>query len=100
LNKNSKNYHFSFGLHVYTLKGSDDGILHLKETGFWTLSILEGFLKNMTFRKLDPFPYSGKKKVAPTLLGPLERASLNHWTTSVRKSKTYKHLTSSFVSRR
>jgi hypothetical protein len=28
------------------------------------------------FRKLDLFPSSGKKNVAPTLLGPLERAGL------------------------
>jgi len=35
------------------------------------------FLGN-TFWKLDLFPSSGKKMGAPTLLGPLERASLNH----------------------
>jgi hypothetical protein len=37
------------------------------------------FLKNITFRKLDLFPSSGKIMVVRTLLGPLERASLNHW---------------------
>jgi hypothetical protein len=37
--------------------------------------------KNTTFRKLDPFPSSGKIMVALALLGPLERASLNHWST-------------------
>jgi hypothetical protein len=37
--------------------------------------------KNMTFRKLDLFPSSGAGK--PTLLGPLERASLSHRTTDV-----------------
>jgi hypothetical protein len=36
--------------------------------------------KNTTFQKLDLFPSSGKMKVALTLLGPLERGSLNHWT--------------------
>jgi hypothetical protein len=33
----------------------------------------------MTFRKLDLFPSSGEEK-NQILLGPLERASLNHWT--------------------
>jgi hypothetical protein len=33
-----------------------------------------------TFWKLDVFLSSGKVMVAPTLLDPLERASLNHWT--------------------
>jgi hypothetical protein len=32
----------------------------------------------MTFRKLDLFPSSGEGRT-PTLLGPLERANLNHW---------------------
>jgi hypothetical protein len=36
------------------------------------------FLKS-TFQKLDLFLSSGKIMVAPTLLGPLERAILNHW---------------------
>jgi hypothetical protein len=31
------------------------------------------------FRKLDLFPSSGDGKKTPTLLGPLERADLNHW---------------------
>jgi hypothetical protein len=29
------------------------------------------------FRKLDLFPSSGKKKMASTWLGPLDKASLN-----------------------
>jgi hypothetical protein len=33
--------------------------------------------KKKTFRELGLFPSSGRKKVAPTLLGPLERLSLN-----------------------
>jgi hypothetical protein len=37
------------------------------------------FLKKTTFRKLNLFPSSGKLMAAPTLLGPLEGASLNHW---------------------
>jgi hypothetical protein len=38
------------------------------------------FLINTMFRKLDLFLSSGKIMGAPTLLGPLETASLNHWT--------------------
>jgi hypothetical protein len=34
----------------------------------------------VSFRKMDLFPFSGKMMGAPTLLDPLERASLNHWT--------------------
>jgi hypothetical protein len=37
---------------------------------------------NTVFCKLYLYPYSGKKEVAPTLLGPLETASLNHWALS------------------
>jgi hypothetical protein len=35
------------------------------------------------FRKLDVFPSSGEMREASTLLGPLGRANLNHWTTHV-----------------
>jgi hypothetical protein len=36
-------------------------------------------IKNTTFRKLDLFPSSGERdRETPTLLGPLERANLNH----------------------
>jgi hypothetical protein len=38
------------------------------------------FLINTMFWKLDLFLSSGKIMGAPTLLGPLETASLNHWT--------------------
>jgi hypothetical protein len=31
-----------------------------------------------SFRKLDLFPFSGEGRKTPTLLGPLERANLNH----------------------
>jgi hypothetical protein len=41
---------------------------------FWTL-------ENTTFRKLDVFLFSGERGEAHTLLGPLERANLNRWTT-------------------
>jgi hypothetical protein len=36
--------------------------------------------ENKTFRKLDLFPSSCEGWKTPTLLGPLERANLNHWT--------------------
>jgi hypothetical protein len=52
------------------LKGSDDGVLLFKESGFWAFSIVQCFLINKTFRKLNLFPSSGKMKVAPRLLGP------------------------------
>jgi hypothetical protein len=63
---------FTHAVHIFKpiLKGSDDGVLHLKESGFWTLSVIQCFLKNTTYRKLDLFPSSGKMKVAPALLGP------------------------------
>jgi hypothetical protein len=32
------------------------------------------------FLKLDHFPSSGNRRETPVLLGPLERANLNHWT--------------------
>jgi hypothetical protein len=40
-------------------------------------------LENTTFRKLDLFPSSGVGGKTPTQLGPLDRDSLNHWTTPV-----------------
>jgi hypothetical protein len=39
------------------------------------------FSEKHNVSETDLFPSSGKIKVVPTLLGPLERASLNHWTT-------------------
>jgi hypothetical protein len=38
-----------------------------------------GIIKNRVFRKPDLFPSSSKWETS-TLLGPLERANLNHWT--------------------
>jgi hypothetical protein len=40
-------------------------------------------LENTPFRKLDLFLPSGEGRETPTLLGPLERANLNHWTTHI-----------------
>jgi hypothetical protein len=47
-----------------------------------TLSIIRNSneLENTTFQRLDPFRYSGVERETSTLLGPLERANLNHWT--------------------
>jgi len=65
---------------------------------FWTLSIVTGY-KNTTFRELALLPSSGKRG-GPTQLGPLERASLSHWTILVKGPKHYKHLLSGFVDKR
>jgi hypothetical protein len=40
-------------------------------------------LENTTFRKLDLFQSSNEERETPTLLCPVERAVLNHWTTHV-----------------
>jgi hypothetical protein len=45
---------------------------------FWTLSIVSGY-KNTMFWELALLPSSGKRG-GPTQLGPLERASLSHWS--------------------
>jgi hypothetical protein len=37
-------------------------------------------LETTMFRKQDLFLSSGGGRKTPTLLGPLERANLNHWT--------------------
>jgi hypothetical protein len=61
----------------------------IKEIGFWTLSIVRIFnrlnTQYTTFRRLDLSPSSGKKGKegekrgkTPIMLGPLERANLNH----------------------
>jgi hypothetical protein len=66
---------------VYVLRDSDDDVLHSELLRFWTSSIF-GIL-NSTKRsvlKVDLFPSSGDANKAPTLLGPLERANLIHWS--------------------
>jgi hypothetical protein len=72
------------------LKGSDDGVMHFEESFFGTLPIVQCFSLKTTFRKLALLPSSGKKGggVTPTLWGPLERATLNHWIPSQQRSKT------------
>jgi hypothetical protein len=46
--------------HYLSSEGFDDGVLHVRESCFWTLSIVLMFLKNTTFRKLDVLPSSDK----------------------------------------
>jgi hypothetical protein len=43
---------------------------------------ITGFLDivHRPLRRLDLFPSSGEGGKTPTLLGPLERANLKHWT--------------------
>jgi hypothetical protein len=52
--------------------------------GFYTLHKFRCSkkLENITFLKLGLFPSSDEGETL-TLLGPLERANLNHWTTYV-----------------
>jgi hypothetical protein len=50
-------------------------------------------VENIAFQKLALFPSSGERRKRPTLLGPLERANLNHWTTRVIWQQLYEHLT-------
>jgi hypothetical protein len=48
--------------------------------GFWTLYICLVFQKlENTFQKLNLFPSTGELGESPILLGPKERANLNHW---------------------
>jgi hypothetical protein len=57
-------------------------LFRLKESRFWACP-LSNFSKSTTFRKLDLFPFSSKMEGTPTLLGPLERANLSHWTSDI-----------------
>jgi hypothetical protein len=78
---------------------SDCAILHAASCcsgllGVWTLSIVwySKKHKRTTFWKLDLFPFSGEGWETPTLLGPLEGANLNHWTTyNFRNTFKIKH---------
>jgi hypothetical protein len=59
------------------LYGSDDGAWQFGLFSFWTLSTIQ-YLRNTAFQKLCLFPSSGVRQGMPTLLGLLERPSLNH----------------------
>jgi hypothetical protein len=45
------------------------------------------------FQKLDLFLSSGEGRETPTLLGPVERANLNHWQALEHKGLTHKAAT-------
>jgi hypothetical protein len=57
-------------------------------TGFLDFAYRPEFqiLENTMFRKLDLFPPSDEGRDTTTLLGPLERANLNHWTTGSNRA--------------
>jgi hypothetical protein len=46
------------------------------------------YLKNATFRELICFRPQVSKKNAPILLGPVQRANLNHFASDDRQSAT------------
>jgi hypothetical protein len=56
----------------------------LRITGFLEFSRHPVFykLQDMTFRKLDLFPFSGEEGKVPTQLDPIERANFNNWSPS------------------
>jgi hypothetical protein len=65
---------------------SCSGIIRtLRITGLSNLFIVQNSKsrENTTFRKLDLFSSSDQGRETPTLLGPLEKATLNQWTTHV-----------------
>jgi hypothetical protein len=72
------------------LKGSEDGVMHFEESCFWTLSIIQCFFFKNDVSETDSCFHLRVKTigegVAPTLWGPLERASLNHWTPSHQRT--------------
>jgi hypothetical protein len=68
--------------------------MSVKILGFRTLSIVLAFRKQTkeTRRFGNCISFRPQVKENPILLGPLERASLNHWTTDVTNHMSYKHL--------
>jgi hypothetical protein len=76
---------FDFTFIEKNLKGSD-GVYDTQNHWVFGHCSSPGILeirKQNVFRELDLFPSSGEGETH-TLLGPLERADLNHWTTHVR----------------
>jgi hypothetical protein len=57
--------------------------------GFCTLFIIQYIkkLENTMFQNLDLFLSSGEGETL-TMLGPLERANINHWTVDSPKSQS------------
>jgi hypothetical protein len=75
---------------IPVLKGFDDAVMRFEESCFWTVSIVECFFFKKSFGNWLCFRLQVKKRgggVAPTLWGPLERASLNHWTRRQKQSQ-------------
>jgi hypothetical protein len=48
----------------------------------------ELYILESMFQKLDLFPSSGGEWDTPTLLGPLVRSNLNHWTKLYLKERS------------
>jgi hypothetical protein len=55
--------------------------------GFWTSSIIR-YSKNQTTRFENWIFVRSQVRETPTLLGPSEKANLNHWTTNT-ESESY-----------
>jgi hypothetical protein len=70
------------GIHCYQLqtkpflKDSDNGVLHLKESGFWSSSIIR-FLKNATFGNCPLFCWVPKKYIA-SITGQPQSEGVKH----------------------
>jgi hypothetical protein len=64
--------------------GSGRWCLILWVTEFLDCTHHHNILMNTTFRKLDLFPYSGRKGVeAPTLLDLLDTPNVKYWTSDL-----------------
>jgi hypothetical protein len=65
----------------FRFQGNLDKVHRSGLLGFWTLSIVRYSKKNTTFGNWICFCPRVRGQETPTQLGPLERASLNHWIT-------------------
>jgi hypothetical protein len=57
----------------HIIKASANSVKHSELLGFWSLSIF-WYSKNYRMKRLE------MRREIPILLGPLEKANLNHWT--------------------
>jgi hypothetical protein len=55
-------------------------VYNTQEYRVFGLFLSSDILKKTTFRKRDLFPSSGEGWKTSTMLGPLERANIKHWT--------------------
>jgi hypothetical protein len=64
-----------------------------KTDGNYRINGFSDFVHRRHFKELEDIKnttfWDGE---TPTLLGPLQRANLNHWTNHVKNTKLYKHL--------